>query len=255
MRAFLTLIAALLALYVAPAQAAPTFPALTGRVVDEANILSPATEQAIEQESAALEQKTGRQFVVATLKSLRGLEIEDYGYQLGRAWGIGSKDKNDGALLIVAPNERSVRIEVGYGLEGVLTDALSSTIIQGRILPRFRAGDMDGGVKAGADAVVEQLGLDPTAAEARVQQATAQASREQSPDIGTIIFIVFIILVLSGMFGRRRGGLGALWPLIFMGGGGGRDDRWGGGGWGGGGGGGFSGGGGSFGGGGASGRW
>jgi uncharacterized protein len=254
MRAFLTLIAVSLALSVAPARAAPTFPALTGRVVDEAGILTPATEAAIEQESAALEQKTGRQFVVATLKSLQGLEIEDYGYQLGRAWGIGSKDRNDGALLIVAPNERAVRIEVGYGLEGVLTDALSSAIVQGRILPRFRAGDMDGGVKAGADAVVEQLGLDPEAAKARVQQASQQAKRQPGPDIGTIVFIViFVFFILSGMFGRRRSGLGALWPLIFMGGGGGgRNDRWGGGGgWGGG----FGGGGGSFGGGGASGRW
>jgi len=252
MRSLAALFAVALALFCAPALAAPTFPPLSGRVVDNANLLSPATEQTLTNELAALEQKSGRQLVVVTLPSLQGLEIEDYGYQLGRAWGIGSKALNDGALLIVAPNERAVRIEVGYGLEGVLTDALSSAIIQGKILPRFRAGDMEGGVKAGADAIVEQLGLDPAAAESRVQAAKAQATQQSGPDIGTIIFIViFVLWLLGALFRPGRSGLGALLPLIFMGGGRGGGGDWGGGG----GGGGFGGGGGSFGGGGSSGRW
>ncbi len=123
-----------------------TFPALTGRVVDEAGILDAATRDKLEKLSADLEAKSTDQLVVVTLKSLQGTSIEDYGYQLGRHWQIGQKDKNNGVLLIVAPNERKVRIEVGYGLEGTLTDALGSFIIQQAILPRFRAGDFAGGI-------------------------------------------------------------------------------------------------------------
>ena len=236
----------------APAWAAPTFPALTGRVVDDAHVLSPQTQADLTAELAALEQKNGAQLVVVTLPSLQGYEIEDYGYQLGRAWGIGQKGKDNGALLIVAPSEHKVRIEVGYGLEPVLTDALSSVILQSAVLPRFKTGDFDGGVKAGTDAIVQQLGLDPQAAAANVQAAETQ---ETSPParipLGLIIVVVVFILPL--LLGRGRGG-GGLWalPFLFMGGGGGgfrnRDDGFGGGGFGGGGGG-------SFGGGGASGGW
>ena len=109
-----------------PRTGALTFPTLTGRVVDEANILDPATQRAaLTQKLADLEAKSTDQVVVVTLKSLQGTSIEDYGYQLGRHWQIGQKDKNNGVLLIVAPNERKVRIEVGYGLEGTLTDLVS----------------------------------------------------------------------------------------------------------------------------------
>ena len=101
-----------------------TFPALTGRVVDEAGILDPATKATLEQKLSDFETKTTGQLVVVTLKSLQGTSIEDYGYQLGRHWQIGQKEKNTGALLIVAPNERKVRIEVGYGFEGTLTAAI-----------------------------------------------------------------------------------------------------------------------------------
>jgi uncharacterized protein len=129
----------------APATAAkPVFPTLTGRVVDQANILTPQSKADLTKKLEALETRTSRQLVVVTVPSLQGLEIEDYGYQLGRAWGIGEKKLNTGALLVVAPTERRVRIEVGYGLEGVLTDALSNVILQERVLPRFRAGDVAG---------------------------------------------------------------------------------------------------------------
>jgi uncharacterized protein len=235
------------------ARAAPTFPPLTGRVVDQAHVLPAATVSSLDAELAALEAKTSRQLVVVTLPSLQGYDIADYGYQLGRAWGLGQKGLNNGALLIVAPNERKVRIEVGYGLEPVLTDALSSVILQTQVLPRFKTGDIPGGVTAGTKAIVEQLSLDPSTAEQRVAQAAAQAqARSQDrggPDPIAIFFVfIFVVFMLRGAFG---GGLGGLWlaPLIFGGGGGGR--RWGDGG----GGGGFSGGGGSFGGGGASGSW
>jgi uncharacterized protein len=238
-----TLLAGLIACLfcVWPVLAAPTFPALTGRVVDDAGILSAATRGQLADLLAATEQKTGDQVVVVTLKSLQGYEIDDYGYQLGRAWGIGQKGKNNGALLIVAPNEHRVRIEVGYGLEGDLTDAQSRVIIERLITPAFKKGDFDGGVMAGTRAIVGVLGGDPNALP---QDATAGAPA-QDDHFGIPIF--WIILLLFFIFGR-----GAFWPLLFMssgrGWGGGGGSRWGGDD-------GFSGGGGSFGGGGASGRW
>merc|ERR1711969_481383 len=124
------------------AAAAQDFPALTGRVVDAANIIPPAEEAALAQKLQAFETRTQRQFVVATVPDLQGYDIESYGYQLGRTWGIGSEENDDGALLIVAPNERKVRIEVGYGLEPILTDGLSFLIITRQILPLFKQGDM-----------------------------------------------------------------------------------------------------------------
>src|SRR5262245_42554492 len=120
---------------VAFAAYALTFPELTGRVVDDAGILDPATKAALERKLAEIE--TTGQLVVVTLKSLQGTSIEDYGYQLGRHWQIGQKEKNTGALLIVAPNERKVRIEVGYGFEGTLSDAVSKLIIENSIVPRL----------------------------------------------------------------------------------------------------------------------
>ena len=240
-----------------PAATAPSFPPLTGRVVDQAHVLSPEVQADLTAKLAALEQKNGDQVVVITLDSLQGLEIEDYGYQLGRAWGIGQKGKNTGALFIVAPAAHKVRIEVGYGLEPVLTDAMSSVILQSAVLPRFRAGDVSGGVVAGTDAIVQQLGLDPAAGQANARAAEAQAAvAEQRPSgarhtVPVIFIILIVFFVIRMMLGGRGGGLWAL-PFLFMGGGwGGRDD----GGFGGGGGGGFSGGGGSFGGGGSSGSW
>jgi uncharacterized protein len=252
-------------LLAAPAFADPTFPPLTGRVVDDAHVLTPEVQADLTGKLAALEQKTGDQLVVVTLPSLQGYEISDYGYQLGRAWGIGQKGKNTGALFIVAPTEKKVRVEVGYGLEPVLTDAVSSVILNTQVLPRFRDGDVSGGVVAGTDALVQQLGLDPAQAQAQAQQAAViQADQEAHAEprhhetLGTLISIVIFVFVLSAFFrgGRRGGGMGWMLPLMFLGGGRDRDDDWGGGGgFGGGGGGGFSGGGGSFGGGGASGSW
>jgi len=242
---------ALTSLGVAPAWADPSFPALTGRVVDDAHVLSPQTQANLTARLQALEAKNGDQVVVVTLPSLQGQAIEDYGYQLGRAWGIGEKGKNNGALFIIAPSEHKVRIEVGYGLEPVLTDALSSVILQTAVLPKFRTGDVEGGVVAGTDAIIEQLGLDPATAKAKAQAAESRPVQTSHP-IPVIFIILIIFFVISAVF--RRGGGGGLWalPFLFMGGGG---YRGGGGDFGGGGGGGFSGGGGSFGGGGSSGSW
>ncbi|QMW22616.1 TPM domain-containing protein [Sandaracinobacteroides saxicola] len=258
------ILALLLLAFAGLAQAAPTFPALTGRVVDAANILPADVRADLEAKSAALEAATKAQFVVVTLPDLQGLEIEDYGYQLGRAWGIGRAGTNDGVLLIVAPNERRVRIEVGYGLEPVLTDALSSVIIQQAILPRFKAGDLAGGVRDGADAIIRQLGLPPEQARANVAAATASAGAEDDgPGLGALLWLGFLLLwvLFSMRRGRRRsgvvsgGGSSFLWGVATgMLSGGNRGGGWGGGG-GGFGGGGFGGGGGGFGGGGSSGGW
>lgn len=261
----------LAAALIAPSAHAQTFPQLTGRVVDQAEILSPAEEQQIEEKLAALETQSQRQLVVTTIADLQGYDIADYGYRLGREWGIGDAERNDGALLIVAPNDRKVRIEVGYGLEGYLTDALSSIIIQNMIIPRFREGDFPGGILAGTDAIVAQLSLP----EDQARQITAEAVQQRQSDGGFpfgaliwlgFLFFFFILPMMRGR-GRRRRYRGAgdtardiiLWEVgsaIVRGALSDGDDWGGGGGFGGGGfGGGFSGGGGSFGGGGASGGW
>lgn len=239
--------------------AAPNFPRLSGRVVDEANLLSPEAERSLTARLQALEESTGRQMVVATIPDLQGYPIEDYGYQLGRSWGIGDAKRDDGVLLIVAPNDRKVRIEVGYGLEPILTDSLTSVIIQSRILPAFRSGDMEAGILAGAEAVAAQLALPEGEAKANVRKAAEAAREGGGSPLVTLIVLVLIFWVLASVMrggGRsarafRRAGLGG--PVILPPiGGGWRGGDWGGGGFGGGG---FGGGGGGFGGGGSSGSW
>ncbi len=140
-----------------PLQAAPTFPTLSGRVVDQAGLLTPTTQKELTTRLQQHEDSTGNQVVVVTLNSLQGDEIADYGYQLGRHWGIGQQGRDNGVLLIVAPNEHKVRIEVGYGLEGTLTDALSKNIIETIITPRFKQGDMEGGIREGALAILAAI--------------------------------------------------------------------------------------------------
>lgn len=257
---------------VSPAHA-QTFPKLTGRVVDQAQLLTPAQVVDITSKSEALEAASGRQFVVATVNSLEGRTIEDYGYRLGREWGIGQKEEDDGVILLVAPNERKVRIETGYGARVFLTDAVSSVIIRESILPRFKQGDMGSGIVAGADKIIEMMQLPPEEAARRAEQIGATEVKRERKGVGFIpvIFIVVFFFIIIGSIARRAGGKryhrrkGGIDPWVVLwglneisrasrGGGG-----WGGGGssWGGGGGGfgGFSGGGGSFGGGGASGGW
>jgi uncharacterized protein len=240
------------------ALAEPKFPALTGRVVDEAGLLAPQTKQRLSDELATLEAQTGRQLVVATIPDLQGYAIEDYGYQLGRIWGLGRKGEDDGAILLVAPSERKVRIEVGYGLEPVLTDALSSVILQEKVLPRFREGRMEQGVVDGTEALIQQLSLPDDEARSRIAQAaqSAPAKRGGGVPLGAIFTIVVVVWIFSGVlrsFGGRRRSSGLWWLLPILMSGSGRRGGWGGGG--GIGGGGFSGGGGSFGGGGSSGSW
>jgi uncharacterized protein len=238
-----------------------TFPPLTGRIVDEAGILDTPAQAALQQKLAELEAKSTDQLVVVTLKSLQGTSIEDYGYQLGRAWQVGQKGKNNGALLIVAPNERKVRIEVGYGLEGSLTDAVTKLIIENSILPRFRANDFPGGIARGVDDIISVL--TGHAEEWKQRAAKRPDAAPQALNLGTIVLLLVIFVVVMSVvsrsasgFGprRRRGAWGA--PVFFPTSGGSWGSGSGGGSWGSGSdGGGFSGGGGSFGGGGSSGSW
>lgn len=269
-------------------QAAPNFPALTGRVVDQANVLSAQQISALTTKLAEHEKRTSNQVVIVTLSSLQGYDIADYGYQLGRYWKIGQKDINNGVLLIVAPNERKVRIETGYGLEGVLPDVLSNQIIQDQIVPRFRNGDTAGGIAAGSQSIMDAI--------AGEYQASPGQHRSGSPEQNEVLPALFMLAffglpllmnwVSTSTTTKSRfvgpllsviAGVGvwlithiltlSIFAAIFVailflprsGGGGRGGGYWstGGGGFGGGGfgGGGFSGGGGGFGGGGASGSW
>ncbi|MFW3898927.1 TPM domain-containing protein [Pseudomonas putida] len=245
MRAFkaFALLALLLAALVVRADV--VFPALSGRVVDDANLLDAHTRVQLSQMLEAHEQATGEQVVVATVPDLQGLPIEEYGYQLGRYWGIGQKGKDNGALLIVAPQQRKVRIEVGYGLEGLLTDAQSSVIINRIILPAFKRGEMSQGIVQGSAAILQVLGGNPLAQPSRASAADGEGEPPSLWAIGLFIVLVVVVLYLQGLGGGgRRGGPGGGFGGGFGGLGGGR-----------GGGGGFGGGGGSFGGGGSSGSW
>jgi len=252
----------LLSCVVAFAAYALSFPELTGRVVDDAGILEPSTKAALERKLAEFETKTTGQLVVVTVKSLQGTSIEDYGYQLGRHWQIGQKEKNTGALLIVAPNERKVRIEVGYGFEGTLTDAVSKLIIENSIIPRFRVNDFTGGVGRGVDDIIQAVSVDSEEWKARAKQRPDDQPR--LVDVLALVFFLFIFFMIMRSVakqgrgyaqtraGSRRGARGPIFIPI-PGSWGSSGSSWSGGGWSGGGG--FSGGGGSFGGGGASGSW
>jgi uncharacterized protein len=233
-----------------------SFPALTGRVVDEAGVLDAATLTALTGSLAELEQKTTDQLVVVTLKSLQGTSIEDYGYQLGRRWQIGQKDKNNGVLLIVVPSERKVRIEVGYGLEGALTDAVTKLIIESSILPRFKVADYPGGIKRGVEDIVQVLGGDAQGFQDRAAQQQLAPDHPQPLPKGVIWLAIAAALLAGGLLIRCsiRGSAMCqtiLQLLVVVLTSGGRSSSSGGSS----GGGSFSGGGGSFGGGGASGSW
>lgn len=248
--------------YAAPALAQPKFPALTDGIVDEAGIVKPADRSEILRMLKALEEKSSDQIRIYTTRTLQGYPIEEFGYQLGRAWGIGQKDKNNGIVLIVAPNERKVRIEVGRGLEPQMTDLMSGLIINNVILPAFRRGDFSGGIRAGVQDIRDVLLGDAEAVKERARGAVKRTQGSDNADL--LIFALFVgfflLVVWLQMREARRhpqqraryrrndgdvivvpGGWGgsSSWP---SGGGGDSGGSWGGGG-------------GDFGGGGASGSW
>ena len=243
----------------------PKFPVLSGRVVDEAGLLKPEDKRALETELAALEARSSDQLVVVTVKSLQGFEIADYGYRLGRAWGIGQAGaKNNGVLLIIAPSERQVRIEVGRGLEPVLTDALSRLIIENRILPAIRRGETSAGILAGARDIRDALQGDAEEVKRRAQgyrRPVNQPPSNSGIPIELLIWIAIVVFLLiqaarnrqpPGRPGQRRSADRGGWIIVTTPGSSNRwpSDR---GGWSNDDG--FKGGGGDFGGGGASGRW
>jgi len=228
------------------------FPPLTGRVVDSANVIPRPVSDRITAKLASLEAKSGIQLVVATVKSLEGDEIEPYANALFRAWKLGEKQKNNGVLLLVAPNEHKVRIEVGYGLEGTLTDALSKIITTNAMAPRFKAGDFGGGIERGVDDIITVLTTDSSEWEKRpqlriVRHDTTLDALGPWIALGLFVFIFFWLTPPS----QRSNLLSFLLGMLMSSGRGG-GYRGGSGGWSGGG---FSGGGGSSGGGGASGSW
>jgi uncharacterized protein len=226
---------------------AADFPPLTGRVVDQANLLSADQRQAIETKLADLESKSGIQLVVATVTSLGGQEVEPYANELFRAWKLGERAKNNGVLFLVAPTERRVRIEVGYGLEGTLTDAISKVIIANAVTPRFKAGNFADGITRGVDDIITTLTTD-----ASEWQKRPSLRVDSEPANGPVNWIVVAgILLVIGLMIVSPGFRWMVFAALLSG-------RSGGGGFGGSSGsrgGGFSGGGGSSGGGGASGRW
>ncbi len=219
-------------------------PPLRGRVNDLAALLDPATKDRIEAVLAGLEEQTGGvQIALLTIKSLEGEELSDFSYRVASSWELGRKGQNNGALLLVALDERQVRIEVGYGLEERLTDAKSSYIINREIIPRFKSGDFAAGIDAGLRAMIGVAGGDGDISAEELRRHSEEEKKKSKGGLPTGLVIAFWILVFVL---RSRGGRGG--GSIWMGG-------MGGGGSSGGFGGGFSGGGGSFGGGGASGRW
>ncbi|WP_323932565.1 TPM domain-containing protein [Aeromonas hydrophila] len=232
-----------LLLWASALQAAPDFPTLSGRVVDEASLMSRKQAHQLTQQLAAFEKRSGIQLVVVSIDTLAGDTIEEYGYQLGRHWGIGQKGKDNGVLLLIAQDERKVRIEVGYGLEGALPDAIAANIIQTRILPAFKRGDMVAGVVAGSQAIMQAL--------AGEYKPVENASKDKLGGPWLFILMVIVMIVLHNLRGGGGGGRGGRRRATYLAGGFGAGRS--GGGFGGGGG--FSGGGGSFGGGGASGGW
>jgi uncharacterized protein len=270
-------LAALLALVLALASSAawaklPARP--EGPVADYAHVLSAGDAAALDARLRDYNRQTGRAIIVATVPSLDGQEIETYAQDLATAWDIGGEKSENGVLLLVAPEERKVRIHTARGVQVRLTDIMSGRIIRDVIVPKFKDGDMSGGIVAGVDAIVAQLDMDPAEARA-IEEAQAAAERQRHSEggfpIGTIVWVIFLLLFfVLPAFGRGRGrrrryspwGSAAsnivMWEAgkaIARGlsGSGGHGGGWGGGG--GGGFGGFGGGGGGFNGGGASGGW
>lgn len=249
----------------------PNFPKLTGRVVDNAALLSASEKSDLIAKLKAFEDESSDQIVVATINSLDGENLEQYANQLFRHWKLGQAEENNGVLLLVAKNDRKLRIEVGYGLEGQLTDATSKIIIDQIIVPQFKSGNFGTGIIEGANWIVKILEGDGSELDARAKRHQENQGPLDDVDWPFVIFITIwatlffgpiLFSILAPIFGEKLGPNHYKWlgmekkPPRKRGYD--RSGNWhsGGGGWSsGGGGGGFSGGGGSSGGGGASGGW
>ena len=188
---------------------AQTFPALTGPVVDAANVIPDDVEARIGQKLVALKTQSQRQMQVVTVASLEDYDIADYANRLFRSWQLGDKERNDGVMLVIAPNQRRMRIEVGYGMEPIITDGFSFLVINKIITPRFKAGDLPGGIEAGTDALIEQMTLPPDQAAQLGAQANAQQRQQakQHFNPASLVWIfVFLMFFILPMIRRMRGG-------------------------------------------------
>jgi uncharacterized protein len=184
------------------------FPALSSRVVDDAEVLDAATRAALRAKLAAHEVGTSNQIVVVTVKSLHGSSVEDYANRLFRHWRLGQRGRNNGVLLLHAPTERKVRIEVGYGLEGMLTDAIAKTIIQNAITPRFKVNDFAGGMTRGVDDIIKVLSGDAEAfkriAEPRQSSWVSKLLETVASPFGLIFLPVVFLIILQKTTGFLR---------------------------------------------------
>jgi uncharacterized protein len=189
-------------------------------VHDEANVLSASTVAQLEAILKAERDSTSNQIAVLIVPSLEGDDIDSYGIRVAEAWNVGQKDKDNGAILLIAIKDKKMRIEVGQGLEGVLTDAMSSRINRNEIAPRFRQGDYDGGVKAGVFAIIQ------TIKGQYVNTDPPQRKRGGRSPWLTVVFIIILLIIMS----RRRGGggIGGYWAAGTLLGGGfrGGNDSW-----------------------------
>ena len=250
-------LACLLLLAAAGAFALDVPPPPNTYVTDKAGVLSEPDAHALNEKLAAFEQRSGAQFIIYTFPTLESEALEDFTIRCAEKWKVGNKKYDNGLILFVFVKERKIRIEVGYGLERTVTDALSSRVIREDIAPHFQKGDYAGGLNAAADALIALI----ENKEAPVAPVSRPGGGAGAATVGCgslipVIFVVFFIIFIASIITRSRPGCGGcFWPMFFLGGGSGRS--FGGGGWSGGGGGwsGFSGGGGGFGGGGASGGW
>ena len=244
MAPFVALVALLLTSLVAPSARALDVPALRGHVNDLAGLLSASESQTLEAKLTSHEEATGQQLALLTIKSLEGQPIENYAIAVAEKWKLGRKKQDDGLVMVIAVDDHKIRIEVGYGLEGDIPDALASRVIREVMAPAFRAGQPGTGVSSAFDLLMAR------ARGEAVEPPKPKARKRSGAGVVPFLWLVFIAFFILSRIGGGRRGRG---PMFFGGVGGG----FGGGGFGGGGGGGggFGGGGGGFGGGGASGRW
>lgn len=186
-------------------------PALKGRVNDYASVLSPETENKLEETLSALESSDSTQIVVLTIPSLEGEVLEQFSIKVAEEWEIGQKNKDNGAILLISKNDRKIRIEVGRGLEGKLTDLLSGRIIQHEIVPKFREGDFDGGIEAGVNAIVSVVRGEYVSS----GSGARHQNKGTNPFFSLIIFLFVFTAALSG-FSKILGGVSgaALLPII-----------------------------------------
>jgi uncharacterized protein len=252
-RSALSIAACMATLLASPMAAlARELPALTARVNDYANVLPPERAAALEAKLAEHERRSGQQFALLTVASLEGAAIEQFAIDVAEQWKLGDKKRDDGLLLVLAPNERKVRIEVGYGLEGVIPDAIAARVIREVLTPAFKQNDYAGGLEAAFVVLINHAGGDGGAMPAA--QPQTQRKRQKFALLPLLLpFLLFFFLSRLGGRGGRRRGMWMMGPGFGAGLGGGFGGGRGGGF--GGGGGGFGGGGGGFGGGGASGSW